>query len=341
MLLKIFLLNLFVFVVYSKLNESPIKSLSHLMETVNELLVKDRSDIKLEYNTNHESRSLVTTTPGYLQAKLYTNDTSCNTDTVQGLLAIFGIPIGICIVGPISSSAKIGYSVATTNIPGVGSMNVYTFTVYVYFGTTCSFAPIETVTIPVSDIPELPASCLNYYDYYVNATQYNTYGYDVNMSLITQFTSSLTPWNILPEGEFAFLYTSSSQCYAASSSTSYTTNTGSFYAWFVANKCFNGGIAQCVPYSAATKVSLYDSPYCEGSINGTYSFSESLCVSLSSIDTSGFADMLASFGITIPELNDDKLVSYIDAISGIYIQLYKYILYILLRLYIYIYIYYL
>ena len=116
----------------------------------------------------------------------------------------------------------LGYTTASTNIAGVGMMDIYQFTVYLYTAG-CSFL-LDSHTLPTNDMFYLPAECLSYSDFssFTNATVdgYNASDISVNLTVVSSFTSSETPWTTLGNGQYTFIYTSESSCNTASTNPS-------------------------------------------------------------------------------------------------------------------------
>lgn len=293
---------------------------SNLLKGIDKIMKEvDVEALKNQPPTSHSRELSASFTPGYLNVKLFESMSYCDTNAAdtsseEGVYAIVGIPIGICIPGPTGTSFKIGYSEVPATVANISTV-MYDFWIDVYVGS-CLFST-GTQQVPQDDMPPLPQACLDYEDFsevYYN----NTLNYNVDMAISTTFSSVQTPWETLPMGEFSFLYTSSSQCLDASGSTAPGTSTGAIFNWVTANVCIDGAYATCGGTNNGNSITVtaYASPVCDGSISSSETFQQILCASYSQGESSEMEEILEMFGVQLPEINDDAIFGYLQAIQG-------------------------
>lgn len=257
------------------------------------------------------------TNVGYLVSKIYSNSSTCAAQNAAvaespGLIAAVGIPINFCTaisVGTLSGSFKISYSMANTQY--------YVLSVVVYGTGTCSF-PLETINIPVTDLA-IPAVCMGYSNYTLDIYNYTATIPATNLTVVSDFLDNTSPWTDLPVGDYTFTYASAAQCASAATSVTTEQSAGAIWAWFIADVCVEGAVAQCSlsgdpvvdpttgsnePTGSLT-VSTYLSTTCAASAyNASYSFDEIICTTAPEYS---YTDLLELLNIDIPGLTDDEI----------------------------------
>ena len=190
----------------------PVNVLSNIIDKIN-TLEKDRKLVDSD-NQIHLRKLPNGITPGYLETKVYADTNTCNVGSNNGLYAIGGIPIGICIPLAFDTAFMLSYTTAQTDVAGVGMMDIYEFTVYLY--TANCYLLLTSYPLPTQDMFYLPAQCVNYNDYskFTNNTidGYNTTDISVNLTIVSSFTTYETPWTTLTNGQYTFIYTTISAC---------------------------------------------------------------------------------------------------------------------------------
>ena len=170
---------------------------------------------KLSVDGISSERELSAIIPGYLETRIYAHVDNCIEEDFDGLYAASGIPIGICSPLSIDTAFMLSYTTEEIEVDNGEWLHMYTFTVYIF--TSGCFELLESYELPTSSPFHLPTSLCTSYNKFSTYTNNIVSGFNQGhenneLTIMTRFRTSETPWTSLSTGQFTFNYTTADEC---------------------------------------------------------------------------------------------------------------------------------